>query len=256
LRTLLAGLPRRPIATRPIAARPITGLALARLPAALLSRLSATWAFSATLVERIARCRREHPALADARHRPALFALLFGRALGAGLGRLGQALEAHRLARLESAGPTAIAAASTATTATTPATSTIAIAAFSTVSSPTAATLFARLATGLRLEVDQIVELADLLRASRLVGAGEHAHQAHALGLAADGLERFDQPRQAIAAHVELGAETLGQLLGRDALAGQFRARLGRALDGESAELCHCPHGGADASMPPWIPQS
>jgi hypothetical protein len=246
---------------------PRTIFAISRRPLALagrsfaIPRFAISWlaialalgpALAATLlVARISRRARQHPALSHRRQRTALLAL-FTLLAGAGtaFGCLGQALQAHRLAWLEAA-RAAISAATATTSAAASAISASAAASAISAAAASATTIIARFgAAGCRLEIDQVLELADLLGAAHLVGGGEHAHEAHALGGVTDGFEGLAEPRQPIAGDADVHAQPLGELLGGDAFLGELRARLSRALDGGAAKFRNRPHGGADASMP------
>jgi hypothetical protein len=128
-----------------------------------------------TTIARRCRCARDHPAWTRARHFAARWLFFIRRAIPAA--RAFSAPETHGTAA--AAGLAAIAAGSTA----------LAAATFVTTA---AASLH------VRLQIDDVVELADLGRAFHFGVAGEDAHETHAIGLVTDGAERFDEPREAV----------------------------------------------------------
>jgi hypothetical protein len=167
---------------------------------------------SAPILRRIG-IARQHPARAGRRCRPA--AALFARvalspaaaaaAAAAAEVCLDQRSEATRLPRpalAESSRPAAsagtatapaLAAASTTLAATS---TTLAASALAAASAPLATATTGR--TGLRLIINQVVELAHLGRAARLLLPAEHAHQPHAIDAIGHRLQRLDEPRQPI----------------------------------------------------------
>ena len=96
-----------------------------------------------------------------------------------------------------------------------------------TVPSGTAAPAIVAPGLTARHEVDEVVEVALLLRAGRRIFAAHHAHQPNVVGAVADHLERLHQTRQAIFFDPELlldlggrerGAWIRGRLRGRTRL--------------------------------------
>jgi hypothetical protein len=132
------------------------------------TRLASAPAWTTTIAGRLRRTR-DHPAGTRARHFAARRLLLIRSAIVA----------TGAFSAPETATTTGLAAIAARTTA----------AAFVT-------TAAAGLDVG--LQIDDVVELADLGRAFHFGVAGEDAHETHAIGLVTDGAERLDEPREAV----------------------------------------------------------
>jgi hypothetical protein len=104
-----------------------------------------------------------------------------------------------------------------------------------------------------RHEVDEVVEVALLLRAGRRIFAAHHADQPNVVGAVADHLERLHQTRQAILFDPELLLDLGGRERGariRCSLRGRARLRIRRlrarfavarfTLRGGGRLLCRC----------------
>jgi hypothetical protein len=204
-------------------ARPIATRATARTTAA------------ATVVTRLTRRRGQDPAHASARDLAAARAVIAIRAFVLLVGRGLQAAQPARLGRA--------AAIAEATTAATAATTAIAITATSTAAALVAPATATAAATRSHDAIERVVELAHAGRAGRPLLALEHAHQAHAIDVGPDDIERLDQTRGALRGQREHAGDRFGHRFRSDALGGLGRARIGAAAEHHRREFGQGLHG-------------